>query len=217
MLRQQQEPPDDLARGDAMSDLGAALLYLGEYSESEAILAELLALRIRAAGAVSKQTGETLNDLGMIYIAKGDYRRAVDHFLRALEVRRTVEAGDGPDVANTMADLSIVYRDTGRLDEARDLLERADDLPPEPRSEDRARVFDAAHRAQSPCLIYQISGPFGPRLGLLNEAIALTRKLFGNDHFNVFGVYDQPWLDISGHSVVPAEAEIGYSRGPGRF
>ncbi|MEO8311022.1 MAG: CHAT domain-containing tetratricopeptide repeat protein [Caldimonas sp.] len=209
-LRQQQEPPDDLARGDAMSDLGAALLYLGEYSESEAILEELLALRIRAAGAVSKQTGETLNDLGMIHIAKGDYRRAEDYFLRALEVRRTVEGGDGPDVANTMADLSIAYRDTGRLDEARDLLERALTIYRQNRDPKTGREYSMQPVVLNRlALIYQVRGPFGPSLGLLNEAMALTRKLFGEDHFNIF-VYKNN-LGLSYRALGrPAEAEMAY-------
>lgn len=186
-LRQQQEPPDDLARGDAMSDLGAALFYLSEYQESESIFSELLELRTRTAGAVSKRTGETLNDLGLLYAAKGDYRLAEARFLRALEVRRAVEQGDDVDVANTMADLSIAYRDTGRLDEARELLERA--LAIYRRSRDPA---NGREHSMEPvvlnrlALIYQIRGPFGPSLDLLKEAIALTRKLFGDDNFNVF-------------------------------
>ena len=187
-LRQQQEPADDLARGDAMSDLGTALFYLGEYSESEAIFADLLELRIRTAGAVSERTGETLNDLGLIHVAKGDYRLAEARFLRALEVRRTIAGGDGLDVANTLADLSIVYRDTGRLDEARDLLERALKIY----RQHRERTNEREHLMEPVvlnrlALIYQTRGPFGPAVDLLKEAIGLTRKLFGTDHFNIFG------------------------------
>lgn len=187
-LRQQQEPPDDLARGDAMSDLATALFYLGEYPEAETMFAELLELRMRTAGAVTERTAETLNDLGLIHVAKGDYRLAEARFLRALEVRRTVAGGDGLDVANTMADLSIAYRDTGRLDEARDLLERALTIY----RQHRERTNEREHLMEPVvlnrlALIYQIRGPFGPAVGLLKEAIALTRKLFGNDHFNIFG------------------------------
>ena len=186
-LRQQQEPPDDLARGDAMSDLATALFYVGEFPESETIFTELLELRIRTAGGVSERTGETLNDLGLIYAAKGDYGRAEVHFLRALEVRRTVAQGDDGRVANTLADLSIAYRDTGRLDEARALLERA--LAIYRRKRDAATGRE--HQMEPVvlnrlALIYGIEGPFSPALALLQEATAITRKLFGNDNFNVF-------------------------------
>jgi CHAT domain-containing protein/Flp pilus assembly protein TadD len=187
-LRLQQEPPDDLARGDAMSDLGTALFYLGEYSEAEAIFVELLELRIRTAGAVSERTAETLNDLGLLHLAKGDYRLAESRFLRALEVRRTIAGGDGFYVANTMADLSIAYRDMGRFDEARDLLERALTIYRQNRERTnwREHVMEPVVLNRL-ALIYQMRGPFGPAVGLYREAIALTRKLFGNDHANVFG------------------------------
>ena len=185
-LRQQQEPPDDLARGDAMSDLATALFYLGEYSESEAIFTELLELRTRTAGAVSKRTGETLNDLALIYAAKGDYRRAETHFLRALEVRKTVAQGEDGDVAATMADLSIAYRDTGRLDEARALLERALDIYRQNRAPDGRENGMEPVVLNRLALLYQIAGPFGPAVDLLQEATALTRKLYGDDNFNIF-------------------------------
>ena len=126
--------------------------------------------------------------LGLLHAAKGDYRLAEAHFLRALEVRRTIERGDGLKVANTMADLSIAYRDIGRLDEARDLLERALTIYRQhrERTNEREHVMEPVVLNRL-ALIYQIRGPFGPAVGLLKEAIALTRKLFGNDHFNVFG------------------------------
>ncbi len=171
-----------------MSDLGSALFYQDEYSESEAIFTDLLELRTRTAGAVSERTAETLNDLGLLRIAKGDYRLAEAHFLRALEVRRTIERGDGLNVANTMADLSIAYRDMGRFDEAKDLLERARTIYRQhrERTNEREHVMEPIVLNRL-ALIYQIRGPFGPAIGLLEEAIALTRKLFGNDHINVFG------------------------------
>ncbi len=107
--------------------LGAVLDDLAKHSEAEAFLQEAVDLRRENKGENDEQTVLAMLNLARNQLSQGDVDaadRLASDALEAMQAR--VEQGDS--IGRVLAGLAEVRFRQGRLEEARDLLERASDM-----------------------------------------------------------------------------------------
>lgn len=112
---------DEAARGRAASDLGMALLRLGDLGQAEGYLIEALAAADNAGDV--QTAGFVEADLGELAIARGDLDAAEQRFARALALH--LEARDRHGEATAIALAALLARQRGDLDAAQRELTRA--------------------------------------------------------------------------------------------
>jgi eukaryotic-like serine/threonine-protein kinase len=96
----------------------------GELAAARTAFERALAIRERAFGPDDPRVGESLGDLGIVATAQGDHAAAERNLRRWLAGEERADPA-GLGVAPPLINLGTLLRETGRLDEARPLLERA--------------------------------------------------------------------------------------------
>jgi Tfp pilus assembly protein PilF len=67
-------------------------------------------------------------NLGNVYLSTGDYEKALEQYESALKIQESSQPSDHPDVAVTLHNLAVVQARQGNNNEAKEYLERAEEI-----------------------------------------------------------------------------------------
>ena len=104
--------------------LGSVYLELGLSEKAEPLLSQSLALREKLPGGEHVEVADSLYWLSRLKGRQGDYRGSEELAKRAIRIREQTPGSESA-LAEALSQLGGVLRNLGRLDEARDLFQRA--------------------------------------------------------------------------------------------
>jgi serine/threonine-protein kinase len=169
------EPRVELAA--RLNQWGRVLAAKGDFRGAEPLFGEALDLYQRLLGAESREASALLNNLALVRHDQGDYEGAAPLYRRTLEIERRLRGNAHP---TSLGNYALLLSDLGDYAEAerivRELLARA-----RGGGEDDELADHLEHLGQ----IRQARGDFVEAEALLGEALALRRRLFGDDHRDV--------------------------------
>jgi tetratricopeptide (TPR) repeat protein len=171
------QPYPDYA--DALNDLGLLLRSKSEYTESERLLRESLAMQRRLLGDKHPTVAQSLNNLALVLHLKGDLEGASSTYRQALAMQRELLGEVHPDVALTLYNLAAVMQDSGDL---RGAVET---------TRESLRIYRAVFPGDNPDVAramnglgYMLteSGDYSAADPYIQDALKMRRRLFGETH-----------------------------------
>ena len=127
--------------GNLVNGVACYLRMRGDFSESERIHLQSVALRERDLGPDDPDVATCLNNLALVYTDRFDFPSAEPLFRQSLEIMQRTVGRDDEDLSLALNNLGITYVRSGKFSEAQPLLEQA--LAAEQRSSDRQDFFYA--------------------------------------------------------------------------
>ncbi|GJG87801.1 hypothetical protein tb265_29820 [Gemmatimonadetes bacterium T265] len=167
-------------RGEVLHALGVIQRNLGSTGQSERLLRQSIAERLRVLGAPRRPDRELaalLTDLGVTLRQRSDYMGADSILSQALAMRRALLPADHPDVAATLLELGIVRRYRGEYADAGRLLRQAAAI-----GEQRADGPELATTLQQLAVVRAASGGLDDAERLLRQAVAMRERVLGRGH-----------------------------------
>ncbi|CAF5195811.1 unnamed protein product, partial [Rotaria sp. Silwood1] len=67
-------------------------------------------------------------NLGNVYLASRDYSKACEEYEIALKLQQQLLSSDHPDIARTLHNLALVQTHFGNIEQAKQYLERAEEI-----------------------------------------------------------------------------------------
>ena len=113
----------DRTRADGLWREGLGAQHAGSYAESERLLREALAIRMRTPGPDHYSTAQVQNDLAAALYYQSKFTEAESLYKRALATF-TVESGHLADRAVTLGNLGSLYREQRRIADAEAVYEQ---------------------------------------------------------------------------------------------
>jgi tetratricopeptide (TPR) repeat protein len=171
------QPYPDYA--DALNDLGLLLRSKSEYTESERLLRESLAMQRRLLGDKHPNIASALNNVALVLHLKGDLKGADSTYRQALAMRRELLGEVHPDVAITLYNLAGVMLDSGDLRGAVEATRESLHI--------YRTVFvgdnpDVARTMNRLGYLLTESGDYSTADAYLQEGLKMRRRLFGEAH-----------------------------------
>ena len=165
----------------ALNYLGWLLHMQGAYVPADSLLREALLMRRTVLGPKHLEVSRTLNDLAVVQQARGDYAAADTLLQEALAIRRRHLGNDHESVAITLNNLAALKYQQGRYEEAIASMEEA---------LDGLRAHFGEHMRVATALLNLASfhtgnGDYSAAEPLYREALALQRRLVGDEHPSV--------------------------------
>jgi tetratricopeptide (TPR) repeat protein len=117
-----------IEEADNLSALSNSYYKSREYSRAEAMLRRTLELQQKKFGSDHPAVADSLYNLGTLYLATGDLNRAEEMFRHALTVRMRALGSSDPGNAKVLTGLASVLEANGKVEEARVLRMRADEI-----------------------------------------------------------------------------------------
>jgi tetratricopeptide (TPR) repeat protein len=171
------QPYPDYA--NELNDLGLLLRSKSEYTESERLLRESMAMQRRLLGDNHPNIAIGLNNLALVLHLKGDLEGANSTYRQALAMQRELLGKVHPEVASTLYDLASVMEGSGDLrgavEATRESLQIYRTLFPG----DNPDVARAMNRLGS---LLTESGDYSTADPYLQDALKMRRRLFGEAH-----------------------------------
>ena len=115
-----QKNSDRQGEEQALSNLGLAYYYLGDYNQ--AIKYHQQSLRLAQSVGNRRGKGAALGNLGIAYHAVGDYTRAIEYYQQHLTIAREIGNRSGEAVA--LGNLGIAYHALGEYTKAIDYYQQ---------------------------------------------------------------------------------------------
>jgi len=109
-------------------DQCVTLYQQGKYSEATELAEEALQLAEKTLGPEYPNMAQSLNNLAMLYRVHGKSAGAEPFCKRSLEIIEKALGPDHPQVATVLDYLANCYRKMGKLDEAKNLMARAEKI-----------------------------------------------------------------------------------------
>jgi tetratricopeptide (TPR) repeat protein len=171
------QPYPDYA--DALSDLGLLLRSKSEYTESERLLRESLAMYRRLLGDKHPHIATALNNVALVLHLRGDLEGANSTYRQALAMQRELLGEVHPDVALTLYNLAGVMLDSGDLGGAVEATRESLHIYRALFPGDNPDVARTMNRLGY--LLTQ-SGDYSTADAYLQEGLKMRRRLFGEAH-----------------------------------
>jgi len=167
-------------RAEMLAVLGGIYLKLGTYDRARSLLEEALAVREAGSGTRRLNIAQSAADLAALLYEQGEYPRAEELTRRALAVRREVLGPDDTLVAASMTDLAAILGAQGQDDEAERLYRAGLEID---RRHGALALVGTDLNNLSVALWRR--GKYDAALPLAEEALALRRRLYGDEHTDV--------------------------------
>ena len=167
-LHAAQHADDPLGQARALTNLGAAYLWLSRYQPATEHLQQALALFRQTDDPVCQARARS--NLGNIEVRLGHYQPAAGHYEQALALFR--QAGDRIGEARALGNLGVVEELLGRYGPAAEHLQQA--LTLSRQAGDRTGEADALNDLG---VVEKRLGRYGPAADHLQQALTLFRQL----------------------------------------
>ncbi|REJ74496.1 MAG: serine/threonine protein kinase [Acidobacteria bacterium] len=162
-----------------LTELGAALVDVGDFDRAEALHRRALDIATRAAGLDSPRRAAELVNLGWMLHNRGELDRAQRLYEESLALNTAGAGADGPALVPVLNNLGLLELDRGHHDAARPHFLRAE------------RIVRAAFGEKHPALgflwtnqarLEHESGAHDRARDLYDRALALRRTLYPDGH-----------------------------------
>jgi tetratricopeptide (TPR) repeat protein len=171
------QPYPDYA--NELNDLGILLRSKSEYTESERLLRESLAMQRRLLGDKHPNIAAGLNNLATVLHLKGDLEGASSTYRQALAMHRELQGELHPDVAFTLSNLALVMQDSGDLGGALEATRESLDIYRKLFPGDNPDVARTLNRLG---YLLTESGDYSAADAYLQDGLKMRRRLFGEAH-----------------------------------
>jgi len=160
---------------ERLNHLGRVLAMQGDYAEAEPLFAEALERFEALTGADGADAARVVNNLALVRHDLGDYAGAAEGYRRALAIERRRAGGPHPF---TVSNYALLLSDLGDYAAAEALLR------PQVEAERRAGGDEEALASGLEYLgvVDLAQGELDAAEAELREAVAVRRRLFGDDH-----------------------------------
>lgn len=176
------QPYPDYA--DALNDLGLLLRSKGDYTSSEQMLRESLAMKRRLLGDKHPEIAMSLNNVAVVLQYKGELKEAGSTLRQALAMQRELLGEVHPDVALTLNNLTWVMYALGDIRGAVESERSALNIYQTLFHGDNPDVASAMNRLG---FLLTASGEYTAADSDLQEALKMRQRLFGQAHPEIAG------------------------------
>jgi eukaryotic-like serine/threonine-protein kinase len=166
---------DDRQLAQSLFDRAELLHYENKYDEAEPLYRESLAIRRREFGEDNLDVAKTLDLLGRLVRDKTNYEEAERLHMQAMEIRRKVAGENSSDFADSLHSLAMLARLGGDSKAAETYCRR------------ELAILQKLGK-EYPALLFNLGGVLASRgeyqeaISFNRDALALTRKLYGEKH-----------------------------------
>ena len=101
---------DDVARGEALTNLGWLLQTQGRLDDAEPLYRESLEIRRKALGPEHPDVGASLNNLAVLLFNTGRLQEAEPVLCECIEIQRKALGEEHPDFQDSMRGLQMIRR-----------------------------------------------------------------------------------------------------------
>ncbi len=171
------QPYPDYA--NELNDLGLLLRSKSEYTESERLLRESLAMQRRLLGDKHPSIAIGLNNIAFVLHLKGDLEGATSTYRQALAMQRELLGKVHPETASTLYNFASVMEDSGDL---RGAVEATGESLQIYRALFRGDNPDVARTMNRLGYLLTESGDYSAADPYLQDALKMRRRLFGEAH-----------------------------------
>jgi serine/threonine-protein kinase len=167
-------------RAEMLAVLGGIYRKLGLYDRALPLLEEALAVRGDRLGSRHLDAAQSGADLASVLYEQGEYQRAEEVTRRSLAVRRELLGSEDTLVAASLTDLAAILNAQGKLAESESLYRAGLEI-------DRRHGSQAliANDLGNLSVALWRSGKYAEALPLAEEALALRRRVWGEEHTDV--------------------------------
>ena len=167
-------------KAEMLAVLGGIYEKLGLYDRARPVLEEALALRVARLGSGHLDVAQSAAALASLLYEQGEYRRAEELTRQGLAVRRERLGAEDTLVAASLTDLAAILSAQGREEEAESLYRAGLEID---------RMHSATERVGTDLHNLSVTlsrrGEYQEALALEEEALALRRRLHGDEHTEV--------------------------------
>jgi tetratricopeptide (TPR) repeat protein len=179
-LRKKYLAADDLLIADANEDLAMASVQDDKPDGAEAMLAKVLRIRRSKSGNETLMTADTYSSMGFYYLnIDGDPEKAVVAYQKSLDIRTKLLGDKHLDIADSLYGLAQVDVFKERPDDAINKLNKARTIIIEVMTKDHPYV---AYTDETLATLYSEAGENKKAADLIQEAVTICEKSFGDDH-----------------------------------
>ncbi len=171
------QPYPDYA--NELNDLGLLLRSKSEYTESERLLRESLAMQRRLLGDKHPSIAIGLNNIALVLHLKGDLDGANSTYRQALAMQRELLGNVHPEVASTLYNLAAVMEDSGDLRGAVEAVRESLHIYRTLFPGDNPDVARTMNRLG---YLLTESGDYSTADPCVQDALKMRRRLFGETH-----------------------------------
>ncbi len=195
-------------RAAVLAALAEVYVFHGEDTRARELVSESHTLRLSALGEEHLETADSHAALGELDFRATRHDEAEKHFRRALALRRQLAGEQSLDVADSMAQLgSLLYR-TGDFENAERYMKGAVERYRAHRGDVDPTTL---HLKQAYSELAAVTGRPDEELALLQEVLAGSIALYGEEHLRVADVSSQLGVKLKNRERY-AEAEPLYRR-----
>lgn len=163
----------------ALSNLGLALLDLGDLESAQSPLQLALELSETTYGPEHPYVATCLNRLALLYVEQGRYSEAEPLYKRSLKIQEKALGAEDPLVASSLNNLASLYEDQGRYSEAEPLYRRALGLREKALGSENPAVGTILNNL---ALLLDAQDRYSEAEPLHQRALKIAEKSLGADH-----------------------------------
>lgn len=173
----------------SVNNLGVTYRFLNQFEKAEPLYREAVELHRDLHGAKSADYATALGNLGYVLVFEGHFEQGEAMVRRAAAILREVLGENHPDYGQALDDLGVLHRDRGDYPRALPLLTEAVAVYRRAVRGERTgsglTARTGAHAGR--CLtnlahLYKDTGEYAKAESRYQEALALTKELFGEKH-----------------------------------
>ena len=165
-------------RAEILHVMGGVYRSLGDYKNSQGLLARALATRRQVFGDVHADVAETLHELASVKTIASDYAGAESMFKETLAMRRTLFGENHTSVGVTLHGLGSNYYWKGDHKAAATTLSQADSVHRRAGSDPLLIATNLSDLGEA----LRAQHKFDEAEPMIRNGLALRRKYLGNDH-----------------------------------
>lgn len=168
--------------GKFLNQAAVYCYFRGQYSDSEFLIEQSLAILEKALGPDHPDVAASLNNLAELYREQGKYAEAEPLCRRSLAIRETALKSEHSDVAQSLNNLALLYSAQGKHTEAEPLFQRSLAIFGKALGQDN---LDVAWVLNNLALVYRYQGKYTEAEPLYERALAIMENVLEPDNPDV--------------------------------
>ncbi len=177
-IRKKSLPPGHFQVGTSLGNLALLQIDLGDYARALSLMREASGPP-SPGSAQNPPSGRGHTNMGEALLMLGNYPEAEEHLVEGLRLKEASHGTDDPELISTLMILAQLRQETGQLDVAKSLLERAQRIAVTSLGADHPRV---ARILESQARILRLLGQPTSARQLLERALEMRNRRLGPEH-----------------------------------